>query len=159
MASWTWGKTACSPNSCLPLPDKPKSNSHILLQHYRAIPMPLQTAGWLWTYASDATRGYFSQPANQSDRRSNNFQKRQSCLCTTCQPLRLSLSTIPNHFVHDKRISFGVQSYKMQMAMSVGFWNDSKKYFCSSVWKAYFIAPNQWHRSCNHIVYEYLPWF
>ena len=45
--------------------------------------------------------------------------------------------------VHDKRISFSMQSYKMRTALSVGFWNDSKKHFCHSVWKTYFIALNQ----------------
>ena len=40
--------------------------------------------------------------------------------------------------VHDKRITFGMQAYKMRTALAVGYWNDSKDVFTKAVWK-YFV--------------------
>ena len=39
--------------------------------------------------------------------------------------------------VHDNRITFGMQAYKMRTALAVGYCNDSKDVFTKAAWKCF----------------------
>ena len=45
--------------------------------------------------------------------------------------------------LHNKRISFGNDTYKMKTAMAVGFWNEGKEQFSKTIWSAHVASLGQ----------------